>query len=416
MAQLDPRIILSGKVASDPPGSFQRGLRFAEEQRQFQENRKMAPLRKKAAQQAVEIGDLKISAAEREREFFEARRGLMIAQRADTPEKWDKAAEKLGLDELVGQFPRREEMIANFEMMIEALDPSTPDEPRFFKGQRGAVNQIIPDGQGGYGFKEIVPPGEASAGVGKPSLFAEKLAELEKFMPREEAVRLLTQKGGININLGGEPFSFSGDESGGPNPAPPDQQGDTDVDPGRALGLGGAARIFIGKAGDFLGLGQFFEESVQAADNLTFLKTRFLFATRNMINQRMSNQMLDLVNKLTVAPGSIIGREGAMIRLRNGFDLIEDNVAGLQRVADNREGKFSKKAVSDAAQDGILLTNLLGEYKAVINSLAAPEPEAAAPQPTEEESPPLPQSAVDDGITPTNWKFMTPEERAIWLN
>ncbi len=344
MAQLNPNIILSGKVASDVPGSFQRGLRFADEARQFQENRETAPLRKKAAQQAVDIGNLKIGAAERERELFEARRGLVIAQRADTPEKWDNAAGKLGLDELVGQFARREEMIANFEMMIEALDPSTPDKPRFFPGQRGAVNQIIPDGQGGFTFKNIVPEGEASSG--------------------------------IKISIGGESFDFGGDQGAVEGAAVPPVAAAPDGDISRGLGLGGAVRGAIGKALDFVGFGVFFKDTAKAISDLTFLKTEFLFATRNMINQRMSNQMLDLVDKLTVSPGAI-GKEGAVLRLKNGLQLIESNVEGLQRVSDNELGRFSKTDISEATADGILLANLVKQYKGIIKSLegmeAAPE-------------------------------------------
>jgi hypothetical protein len=26
----------------------------------------------------------------------------------------------------------------------------------------------------------------------------------------------------------------------------------------------------------------------------------------------------------------------------------------------------------------------------------------------------LPQSAIDDGVTPNLWQMMTPEERALW--
>ncbi len=33
---------------------------------------------------------------------------------------------------------------------------------------------------------------------------------------------------------------------------------------------------------------------------------------------------------------------------------------------------------------------------------------------TETEAPSLPQSAIDDGVTPNLWQLMTPEERALW--
>jgi len=32
----------------------------------------------------------------------------------------------------------------------------------------------------------------------------------------------------------------------------------------------------------------------------------------------------------------------------------------------------------------------------------------------ETEAPSLPQSAIDDGVTPNLWQLMTPEERALW--
>ncbi len=34
----------------------------------------------------------------------------------------------------------------------------------------------------------------------------------------------------------------------------------------------------------------------------------------------------------------------------------------------------------------------------------------------ETEAPSLPQSAIDDGVTPNLWQMMTPEERALWQN
>ena len=34
----------------------------------------------------------------------------------------------------------------------------------------------------------------------------------------------------------------------------------------------------------------------------------------------------------------------------------------------------------------------------------------------ETEAPSLPQSAIDDGVTPNLWQMMTPKERALWQN
>ena len=408
---LNPRIILSG-IQADVPGSFQRGLQFADEQRQFQERRENAPLRRQAAEQAVELGEQQIGAGDRERELGLARSALALIKFADTPEKWDQAAQKLGLPDQVGNFADRDNLMAISEVVVDAM--STPAKQSVFGEKMAALKAGGLDDR--QALERLIPGRQARAGRA-PSAYAEKLADLSMFMPREEAVRLLTQKGGFNISIGGESFDFGGDESGEPDPDVDDSDVDA-VDTGRGLGLGGAARNAFNKAGDFLGLGQFWPETAQAADNLTFLKTRFLFATRNMINQRMSNQMLDLVDTLTVSPGGILGRDGAIIRLENGLKLVEDNIAGLQRVSDNRLGKFSKKAVSDATQDGILLTNLQQEYIAVIDTLAPRETQAApgtGGQAAEPQEPP-PQSAVDDGVTPNQWQLMTPEQRALWQN
>ena len=191
--------------------------------------------------------------------------------------------------------------------------------------------------------------------------------------------------GGTTVNVGmgaPESFDFSGGRGEAAQPGlevSPDEQVAADGgDVGRALGLGGKVRDAVNVASDFFGFGQYFEETAEATSDLTFLKTEFLFATRNMINQRMSNQMLDLIDKLTVSPGAV-GRDGAMLRLKNGLRLIEANIDGLQRVTDNEMGRFSKTDISNATADGILLTNLVKQYKKVIKSLegmeAAPEEE-----------------------------------------
>ena len=91
----------------------------------------------------------------------------------------------------------------------------------------------------------------------------------------------------------------------------------------------------------------------------------------------MTARVRDRVERLTVAPGAG-GQDGAMLRLKSGLRLVEDNVSVLQRVVDNFDGKSSDKAVSDAKADGILLQQLAEEYKGVIESLegleeAAPE-------------------------------------------
>ncbi len=405
---LDPRIILSG-VQADVPGAFQRGLRFADEQRQFQERRENAPLRKKAAQQAVDLGDLKIGAAERQRELFEARRGLVIAQRADTPEKWDNAAGKLGLDELVGNFPRREEMIANFEMMIEALDPSTPDEPRFFKGQRGAVNQVLPDGQGGFTFKEIVPPG--AAGGGKPSLFAEKLAELEKFMSREEAVRLLTKKGGINISLGlggdseGDGGGVSGEGAG--------RLSDPDVDVTESLAVPGIFKAIINTITDAFGAGLAFPEAAEARQALSDLEAQTTIAMQDAVAGRPSKFLLEMLGDFSVEPNSIFMGEGrALKRLQRTRDTIQFGIDINTEIVNNPEG-LSKTVVSKAAVGRLQLGNILRIYDELLAGFG--KGGQAGPQTAEPQEAP-PRSAVDDGVTPDQWQLMPPEDRALWQN
>lgn len=199
MAELNPRIILAGELA-DIPGSFQRGLEFKNRRRELGANRQISDLFQAqgpalrsgnpaaldalsrvdpAAAQNLETGALqnqtRISAGERKRELFEARRALVLIERADTPEKWDAVAAKVA-PELVGQFARREELATTFQSIVEALDPSTPDKPRIIKGAGGEIIQLVPDGQGGFGV-QVIREGQPEA-AGQPSALDEKIAAL----------------------------------------------------------------------------------------------------------------------------------------------------------------------------------------------------------------------------------------------
>lgn len=130
---LDPRIILAGQPFD--PNSFSRGL----EQSQ---NAQLGDLRLQQGRQQVEK-------SEREKNFMEARRGLALVDRAQTPEIWDSIAQSVA-PELVGQFQKRDLIRAALEATVEAFDPSTPDEPKIMKAADGSIVQLVPDGQGSF--------------------------------------------------------------------------------------------------------------------------------------------------------------------------------------------------------------------------------------------------------------------------
>ena len=140
MVQLDSRLPILG-IPADIPGSFQRGLEFRERRRQIGENRQISDLFQSQgpallrgdrgaldklsrvdpqAAQGLGIGAQKLDKAQRERELFQARRALVLARGADTPEKWDAVARKAAPG-LVGQFARRDEFIAQTQATIKAL-------------------------------------------------------------------------------------------------------------------------------------------------------------------------------------------------------------------------------------------------------------------------------------------------------
>ena len=377
MVQLDPNIILSGRQV-DIPGSFQRGLEFKNQRRGFKASQDLAnlfqehgpgiasgdefalgllaqqsPFLSQQAQTGAAQNAANTLGVEQQRELLEAKRGLALARAGDTPERWDALARSSGHPEFDGRFNDREQIIAMLESTIGALESG--DQNQLAIVRRAIAGGLVP---GTPEFEEFVRRNGRGPG------FSVRLADGTVIQQGEQGGR----------------FDFGapqGVPQPGAQPVPEGTPPPPDVDTERALGLPGAVRTWVNVLGDYLGFGQLFKETGRATDQLTFLKTRFLFATRNMVNQRMTNQMLDLVDRLTVAPGAV-GKDGAMLRLKSGLRLVEDNVSVLQRVVDNFDGKSSDKAVSDAKADGILLQQLAEEYKGVIASLegleeAAPE-------------------------------------------
>lgn len=151
MAELDPRIILSGTPV-DIPGGFARGLQIRDMRNRMRSGEQMDALR---IQQAQQQNRQMISQAEREREYLEARRGLALIDRANTPEMWDMIARQAAPN-LVGRFQDRDVIRAILETTLDALDPRTVDEPKTMKGPGGSIIQLIPDGRGGFEVKTLV--------------------------------------------------------------------------------------------------------------------------------------------------------------------------------------------------------------------------------------------------------------------
>ncbi len=423
---LDARIPLLGNP-SDVPGAFQRGLRFADEARQFQERRENAPLRRQAAEQAVELGDLKIAAADRGRELFEARRGLALIKRAETPELWDQTAATVAPG-LVGQFDRREELGAAFQTMVEALDPSTPDKPRFYPGKNGEVNQILPDPNdpGGFTFKNIIPAKDPAPKEIKPSRMDQEVAGLvASGVPLQMAQGIAAGR----FKVVGDPARIV-DVSTGEivGDAPPDL---ASAGPGiaredtlfaqapSATGLySSLLSLFADVPGQLPGVvGEFFvnEKVVKARQD-------FATSTQSMLQAFVVNSKFPVaeVNRIKDEIGAVAGAftsANAMeIRLRSlESSLLRNATVQEQTASDPRLPSKERAGAAANARAMRQFINLIGvPREEEIEDLRDPGPvgDAQAAEPQE----PPPQSAVNDGVTPNQWQLMTPEERALWQN
>ena len=85
-----------------------------------------------------------------------------------------------------------------------------------------------------------------------------------------------------------------------------------------------------------------------------------------MVNQRISNQLMDDIKKLTV--GAFTGPEGARNQFTLTRDLIDSALNSTNEVLNN-QGLHTNSDISAAAQDQRILGALVSDYDELIRSL-----------------------------------------------
>lgn len=177
---------------------------------------------------------------------------------------------------------------------------------------------------------------------------------------------------------------------------------------------GAGAPAFFAQLGnrlaDIVGANLPFEEQQEAIQALDNVNTRTVTLLQDAVPGRPSNYLMQRLEKLALSPadfaaGAGIGRS----KINQTLELMEQeltNIEGLLR----QDAAAGSKMLSGGDRSQLFrgrsnIRQLISDYRMLAQSFNEPEAEGA---PAED----IP--SVPEGVDPTEWKFMSPEDRALW--
>lgn len=171
-----------------------------------------------------------------------------------------------------------------------------------------------------------------------------------------------------------------------------------------------AARLGNVIAGVIPGMDMPAPDRERAINALEDLQARSIMSAKALVNQRMSNQLMDLMTSLTVKPADILrGDQRALMRYAQTRDFMQAKAQEIEFMLTQPGGTNSQR--HGLRNDLIVMTNLANAYGQVVSQFENPQSHAqgAVQRPGAEPDVPAPE-----GIDPEDWRYMSPEDRALW--
>lgn len=171
--------------------------------------------------------------------------------------------------------------------------------------------------------------------------------------------------------------------------------------------VGTGASGFFGQAAntvsDLFGQGSVFPDIERASQALTNLRIRTQTALQAPIAGRPSNYLMQELAKLTVSPGNLAQADSRSAeRLQQTQQMIVNEIARLDGQLAAPDPSFSRNDIATIRQNRSQLESLRNDYDKVLqnfNASAAPAGDA---------------TGVPPGVDAEDWRYMTPQERALW--
>jgi hypothetical protein len=173
------------------------------------------------------------------------------------------------------------------------------------------------------------------------------------------------------------------------------------VDFTQAAGVPGFFRGVGNTLADVIGGGLPFEEAQDAIQALENLATRTQIMMQESVPGRPSQYLMERLGRLALEPGDFrAGSEIGKRKVNQTLALLQGELGRMQRVA---QMGVETKGNRDALKSGIASTQqLIADYQSLADSFNRPRGYAPA----------APAEDTPDGVDPTAWANMTPEERA----
>lgn len=152
-----------------------------------------------------------------------------------------------------------------------------------------------------------------------------------------------------------------------------------------------AARIGNIVAGIVPGMDMPAPDRERAINALEDLQARSIMSAKALVNQRMSNQLMDLMTNLTVTPADILrGDQRALTRYAQTRDFMQAKAREIEFMLAQPGGTNSQR--HGLRNDLIVLTNLANAYGQVVSQFEAPQARGVVQRPgAAPEAPALPE-------------------------
>lgn len=175
----------------------------------------------------------------------------------------------------------------------------------------------------------------------------------------------------------GRPFDYGGTGGAAPSqptaPAAPAPSGTgSNIPPGfdidRATGIGGVVSGSINLITDFLTGKSYDKVSAETATAMDNLKARTLTVMQEPIAGRASNQVMDQLEKYTVAPNTSVGPDRTRTIYSQTAAMLETEINRIQKDILDNPGAFKFDEVQKAKMNQDALRSLLKDYRTALGS------------------------------------------------
>jgi len=196
----------------------------------------------------------------------------------------------------------------------------------------------------------------------------------------------------------------------------------TGIDPSINFSEGAGTAAWVARLGNIIagvvpGVDMPAPDRERAINALEDLQGRTVMSARGLVDQRMSNQMMDMLERFTVKPADVLRGEGrALTRLDQTRQYLDGRVQELQFILSRPGGTPTQRRALE--RDLVTLANLSRAYSQVVDQFRTPSAQGTVQRPSLGEEMMLPPAQTDapppPGVDPEDWNWMTPEERALW--